>query len=51
MQKCLGEILDEENDQQQTVSRTMADKNTSSGDTLLPKMLTPINDDLGKYII
>lgn len=50
MQKCLGEILDEENDQQQTISRIMADRNTSSGDTLVSKMLEPINDDLGKYI-
>lgn len=49
MQKCLGEILDEENDQQQTINQNMADKNTKSGDTPLSKISEPIND-LGKYI-
>lgn len=51
MQKCLGEILDEENDdQQQTINQIMADKNTNSSDTPLSKMPESINDDLGKFI-
>lgn len=49
MQKCLGEILNEENDQQQTINQIMANKDSNSGDSPLSKTSEPIND-LGKYI-
>lgn len=48
MQKCIGEILDEENDQ--SINETMADTNKNN-DTLLTKMSEPVSDDLGKFIL
>lgn len=48
MQKCLGELLDEDNERQ-TIKKIMADKDIKS-DTPLTKISEPISDDLGKYI-
>lgn len=46
MQKCLGEILDEENEQQ-LINQTMADKENNDIST---KISEPHSDDLGKYV-
>lgn len=48
MQKCLGELLDEENEHR-SISNTMADKNISS-DAPLAKAVEPVSNDLGKLI-
>jgi hypothetical protein len=45
MQKCLGELLDEENEHQY-ISNTMADKDISSN-ALLTKTLETVSDDIG----
>lgn len=48
MQKCLGELLDEENERQ-SIKTTMADKDIKS-DSPLTKISEPISDDQGKFI-
>jgi hypothetical protein len=48
MQKCLGELLDEENERQ-SIKTIMADKDIKSY-IPLTKISDPVSDDLGKYI-
>lgn len=48
MQKCLGELLDEENERQ-SIKTNMADKEIKS-DSPLTKIAESVSDDLGKYI-
>lgn len=48
MQKCLGEILDEENDHK-PINKIMADININS-DIPSAKILEPVSDDLGECI-
>lgn len=48
MQKCLGELLDEENENQ-SISNTMADKDIGS-DAPLTKAVESVSDDLGKLM-
>lgn len=48
MQKCLGELLDEENERQ-SIKIIMDDKEIKS-DTPLTQMSDPVSDDQGKYI-
>lgn len=48
MQKCLGEILDEENDHK-PMNKIMAD-NVINSDIPSAKILEPVSNDLGKCI-
>lgn len=49
MQKCLGEILNEENESQ-PINVIMANKDINSDTTQLTKILDPVSNDLSKYI-
>lgn len=46
MQKCLGEILDEENE---PVNKVMAEKDVNN-DITLTKISEPTSEDLGKHV-
>jgi len=48
MQKCLGELLDEENERE-SIKTIMSDKDIKS-DAPLTKISESLSDDLGKYI-
>jgi len=49
MQKCLGELLDEENECQ-SLNTVMADEDIKSNISF-KKISDPVTDDLGKYIL
>jgi len=48
MQKCLGELLDEENECQ-SINTVMANEDIKSNISFT-KISDPVTDDLGKYI-
>lgn len=49
MQKCLGEILNEENDSR-PINETMANKEANSNTIPLTKFLEPVSNDISKCI-
>jgi len=49
MQKCLGEILNEENEYQ-PINKVMADKDVKNDNRLI-NTPEPISDDIGKYLL